>query len=208
MFKSDREYLRRYGKFLVAEQEECEAGGYLRPYTPLRYVSQEEINQMVSAFPNCIRVWSWESFNTKFDDLFGPILEKKHGKKSQKPFKYPKLVTIPIMRKNTPDGRCGETVDGPGYYRVEINKRPAPYFLTACADGIPINTGMGRLSHWEETFNREWRERYHNWKWEKERRDAKAKEMEERRRRLLRIPEKRESRQFFQAVAMASAVGA
>lgn len=186
MFKSDREYLRRYGKFLVAAQEKYSDGGHIRPYTPFRYVSQKEINKMVKAWPNSIEVLSWESFKGR---------------------KQPKLVVIKIVRTNTFNGISGEIVERPGYYRVEANKKPLPFFKTACAYGIPINMGIGRLSHWEETFNAEWRKRHINWQLEKLRRDVRAKRMEDRRRLLTKIPEKRESQQFFQAVAMAGAVG-
>lgn len=200
MFKSDKEYLRRYGKFLIAEQEECEAGGYVRPYTPMRYVSLGELQRIAKAFPSVvIDMGDIINFNP-FGDLFG--LGKTKRKNGYKVFH------IPIYRKNDFSGQSREWISGPGYYRVEKNGKTLPCFSTACANGIPIQSGLERESHWEETFNREWNERYHNWQWKKSRRDAKAKEMEERRRRLLRIPEKRESRQFFQAVAMASAVGA
>ena len=92
MFKSDKEYLRRYGKFLIAEQEECEAGGYVRPYTPMRYVSLGELQRIAKAFPSVvIDMGDIINFN-QFGDLFG--LGKTKRKTGYKVFH------IPVYRKN------------------------------------------------------------------------------------------------------------
>jgi hypothetical protein len=191
--KKRREYLRRYVKFLISEYEKYRGTRVALPYTTMRYVSQEEINKMVEMFPNEIRVWSWNSLSQKFGNAYNDV-------------KYPEQVSISVVRDNCFDGRIYETVDSPGYYRVEVNKKPSPFFYTACAEGIPDMSIMGRKSRWKESFDNEWGNRVKLATQEKNLRDYKAKRLEERRAFLLQAPEKRESKQFFQAIAMASAV--
>jgi len=199
MFKSDREYLRRYGKFLVAEYEKCAAHGYVRPYTPMRYVSLAELKKIAKAFPSVVIDMGVVLNFNPFGDLFG--LGKTKPKKGYKVFH------IPIYRKNDFSGQSREWISKPGYYRVEKNGKTSPCFSAACANGIPIQSSLGRESHWEAAFNENWRDRVAFSRLRTANMKQKAAELEERRNALLRIPEKRESRQFFQAVAMASAVG-
>ena len=203
-FKSKREYLRRYGKFLVSEYEKSIADNLVRPYTPMRYVSQDEITGMVETFPGLIYVSSWKNM---YEKMMRYCPENSRIKYQSQSDKYPNKVAIKIIRENTVRGDCYEYVFEPGYYRVEINTEPRPYFLTACARGIPISTGWGRMSWLENEFNQEWRDRVNYWKWNKWQRKTKEMEIEERRKIILLMTEKHEAKQFFQAVAMASAVG-
>ena len=76
-----RHYLKRYGKFLAEEFYVSIKNGYERPYTLMRYVSQQEIDLMVNRFPhlkdktwvhipvcreNCYASWDGEIYEPGF----------------------------------------------------------------------------------------------------------------------------------------------
>lgn len=118
--------LSKFGKELLLLEEKSDEtesvyGQYLPMWTRMRYVSQEEINDMSER---------------RLDRIIGGYYLEGDS-------------SFIVLRRRTAFERVEEYITRPGFYRAEKAEKRDLCFWTACASGIPTNRTDGIRKHIE-----------------------------------------------------------